>query len=67
MRGGNIILKKSEKTRIFSISGIKQRIFSILQLVCGQDLRLFVSKTYVRLWGILDDGSEGHLCLEFRV
>ena len=40
---------------------------SILQLVCGQDLRSFVSKTYVRLWNTLDDGSEGHLCLVFRV
>ena len=59
MRGGNIILKKSEKTRIFYIFALKSRIFYVLQLVCGQDLRSFVSKTYVRLWGTLDDGSEG--------
>ena len=42
-------------------------LFQRMQLVYGQDLRSFVSKTYVRLWGTLDDGSEGHLCLEFRV
>ena len=43
------------------------RLWARLTFVCGQDLRSFVSKTYVRLWGTLDDGSEGHLCLEFRV
>ena len=42
-----------------TISGIKQRIFSILQLVCGQDLRSFVSKTYTRLWATLNGGSGG--------
>ena len=41
---------------------IKQRIFSILQLVCGQDLRSFVSKTYVRLWNTLARGSEEDAC-----
>lgn len=42
-------------------------LFQRMQLVCGQDLRSFVSNTYIRLWARLNDGSEGHLCLEFRV
>ena len=35
-------------------------IFHDLQLVCGQDLRSFVSKTYVRVWGTLACASESH-------
>ena len=42
-------------------------LFQRMQLVCGQDLRSFVSKTYTRLWGTLACASGGHLCLEFRV
>ncbi len=35
-------------------------LFHVLQLVCGQDLRSFVSKTYVRVWGTLACASESH-------
>ncbi len=35
-------------------------LFHVLQLVCGQDLRSFVSKTYVRMWGTLACASESH-------
>ncbi len=38
-------------------------IFHDLQLVCGQDLRSFVSKTYVRVWGTLVCTSGGDLFL----
>ena len=38
-------------------------IFHDLQLVCGQDLRSFVSKTYVRMWGTLACASGEDLLL----
>ena len=41
-------------------------LFQCLQLVCGQDLRSFVSKTYVRLWNTLAYASGGDLYLELR-
>ena len=53
------ILEKSEKTRIFYVFGIKQRIFYVLQLVCEGHLRSSVGKTYVRLWNTLACASGG--------
>ncbi len=46
-------LNNSEKVRLFYCFFLKRRLFHVLQLVCGQDLRSFTGKTYIRLWNTL--------------
>ncbi len=41
-------------------------LFQSLQLVCGQDLRSCMGKTYVRLWNTLACASGSHLCAFMR-
>ena len=59
--------KKNENLVLLQTLSPNLALFQRMQLVCGQDLRSFVSKTYVRLWNTLASASEEHLCLEFRV